>query len=611
MRKQILGLSVVGGLLAISISAFAQNPPVIPGSAESVGLTRIVPDTLVWFSLSKSIPQLNGYTDPADQATVGSSVEATAGVLGDSTFLLAAITQATNDSSKMSFTTVLIPAAGGTPKLDNAFYDDSGKIYLQDINLSRQTGNPGRIGGDPRYGAVNYGGAGEVSLYAYPTYFNSDGRFDIAGPLWGAASAVSARSYCVQLHKLDPINLLSTPLMKAVDNEVGRCCTNEAYPSGAQDFGRDGAYPCGLDNGNFVVVGEDRSGFGNPDGPNSGRAPHATIYAPDGKIVKEWSVPSTNNAGAQAGGSMWNNVGAYRGGFCVKPEGGIIYFYNNAGDLQGTVDVNVSAGVNFDVGRSDGTRLCSDIRSHYVFMAGKSPESAGFTNIMLCAWDAKTMLWITNAIVSDGNQDTTDLGGTRYLDRCNLACDAYDRVAVSWRLKPDTVAFPNQQCVARVMAFDGTKFTALTPEFYPFIQHDSDASSQAGFMNEGPAVAMTSRQILFYAKGIWNMNANPSNPPVTLANTHCYTVLSHPAPIAAPRPTMTITYGSPNSTISWQADAGLFVLQATDALEPASWSDVTPQPAITRTAYVDPTDQCQMSVPNGTSPKFYRLIRRW
>lgn len=124
---------------------------------------------------------------------------------------------------------------------------------------------------------------------------------------------------------------------------------------------------------------------------------------------------------------------------------------------------------------------------------------------------------------------------------------------------------------------------------------------------------MTPREILIYAKGLWNTNANPTNPPVTTgpASTHCYTILSHPAPIPKMQPNMTIIPGSPNSTISWQADAGLFVLQATATLNPTSWADVSPQPAITRTAYVDPTDRYQMSVPNGTAPKFYRLLRRW
>ena len=59
--------------------------------------------------------KIGGTFVQANQAAEGSSVEATAGVLGDSTFLLAANSRATNDPANMSFTSVLIPANGGTP----------------------------------------------------------------------------------------------------------------------------------------------------------------------------------------------------------------------------------------------------------------------------------------------------------------------------------------------------------------------------------------------------------------------------------------------------------------------------------------------------------------
>jgi len=603
MKKQVR-LSVILGLVAFCSASYAQNPPIIPGSAESVGLTRIVPDSIVWFSMSKSYPQINGYSDPNDQAGNGSSVEASSGLLGDSTFLLAAITQATNDSTMMSFTSVLIPTDGRPAKLDNIFHDDSGKPWLTQINLSRQTGNPGRIGGDPRYGAVNYGGAGEASPFAYPE-FNSNGRW--SNPFFEDATARACRSYTVQFHRLNPLTVTSTPTSKAMDSMFGRLHTNEVAAFGGQDFGRAGCSPIGLDNGNFVGVGEDRTQLNNLNS----RAAVATIFGSDGSIVKEAFVVNPEPADPPyPDGSMWNSVGAFRGGFFVRPASAIIYFFNNAGELQGKLNHNEASGLNFDTGRSDGTRMCSDIRSHYVFQAGKAPES-GYTNIMLTAYDANTRTWITNTIVSDGNQDFTDLGGKRYLDRCNVACDAYNRVTVTWRHKADDVFFPQQQCAARVYSFDGTKFTPLTPMFFPFVQHDSDTNNVIGFMNQEPSVAMTPRAIMFYAKGLWNGTANPTNVPVSQGNSHCFTVVSHPAPIAAPRPQVTIAYGSPNSTVSWQADAGLFVLQSSSTAAPASWTDVSPQPAITRTGYVDANDKHQMSVPNGTGPKFYRLIRRW
>jgi hypothetical protein len=255
--------------------------------------------------------------------------------------------------------------------------------------------------------------------------------------------------------------------------------------------------------------------------------------------------------------------------------------------------------------------MCADIRSHYVFMAGV----AG-TNVWLSVWDANTRAFITSTIVSEGNADFTLLGGTRALDRSNIACDAYDRVTVVYRVQPDNGVFNATQVAARVFKFDGTNFIALTPSFFPFIQSDGRAvsdgtnvlSSPVGFQSKEPSVAMTPRQILFYAEGLWNGIPNTNTPPATTADSHCYTILSHPAPIAAPRPQM--TFNPATSTISWQADAGLFVLEASASLSPASWAPVTPQPAITRSGYVDTNDKFMMTV-SATTPQYYRLVRHW
>jgi len=587
--------SVIASLVACCCGAHAQEiDPVVPVTAEEAGLTRIVPDTLVWFSVSRNSPQLGGFDgNVGDMAQPGSSVEATAGVLGDSTFLLAATTQATDNPANMSFTSVLIPADGSPASLDNLFYDDSGSPWLTQINLSRQTGNPGRIGGDPRYGAVHYAGAGEVSLFAYPQ-FNSDGRWD--GPFFNALSGVNARSYGVQIHQLDPLTLASTPSSTALDSMFGRLWKDQEPTQASDQIGRTGSRPIGLDNGNFLFVGEDRSRLSNP----GGNATIATIIAPDGSIVKEsWKV---------ADGDMWDSAGAYRGGFFIRPAGGIIYFYDNAGDLRGEVDHNATSELAYETGRSDGTRMASDIRSHYVFMAGRSPNpELGFDDIVLSVWDARTLSFVTSTVVSEGEPDQW-----RTLDRCNVACDAYNRVAVSWRLKPDREFWSLDQCAARVMAFDGTAFDPLTPQFFPFIQSDASMTQQAGFESREPSVAMTPRAILFYAKGQWNGIPNATSPAVTLANTHCYTILSHPDPKPAPQPEMTLTHSSPNATVSWLADAGLFTLQSSATPTVAdSWTDVSPQPAFTRTGYVDETDRYEMGVPaDAATTTFYRLVRR-
>ena len=100
---------------------------------------------------------------------------------------------------------------------------------------------------------------------------------------------------------------------------------------------------------------------------------------------------------------------------------------------------------------------------------------------------------------------------------------------------------------------------------------------------------------------------------MTLPNTHCYTILSHPDPKPAPQPEMTLAHGSPNSTVSWLADAGLFVLQSSATPTVAdSWTDVNPQPVFFRTSYTDENDRHEMSVPTeATATTFYRLVRQW
>src|SRR5439155_24686265 len=138
----------------------------------------------------------------------------------------------------------------------------------------------------------------------------------------------------------------------------GRCCTNSTADT--DQVSRFGGELAGLDDGNFVSVVEDRSKLFNP----LANAAVATIFHPDGSIVKE--------AFKVADGDLWSNVAAYRGGFCVRVAG-VLYFYDNAGNLQGSV--NQSTGINTDPGRGDGTRIAGDIRSPYVYLAGKQPDS--------------------------------------------------------------------------------------------------------------------------------------------------------------------------------------------------------------------------------------------
>lgn len=555
--------------------------PTVP--CGSIGLKRVVPDTLVWFSASESKPKIGNFV-VGDDVSVAGSVEATARLLGDSTFLLAASTRATNDSTKLSPTLVLIPANGGTPKLSSGFYDDAGQIYLKDSNTARQDGNPGRVGGDMRYGAVNYMTASEATLHSFTASFGSDLRW--TNPFFDFMVANGLRDYQAQNFKLDPLTLAVTPFNKAFSPMFWPTKTNDVPVAG--QVGRTGSSPIGLANGNFVTVGEDRSKLNNPAFEADAIA---TIFGPDGTIVK--NAFQLDPLGGRSF-NMWDSVGAWSGGWFAKPNGGITYFFDNAGNALGTL-TNNDVGVVFDAGRSDGTRYTSDIRSHYMFGVG---VSAG-TNMVLAAWDCNTRTYITSTPVGPDALTDLNTGGRRAYDRANIACDANNRVTVAYRCKPDTIGWPNWQIAARVYQFDGTKFIPLTPEFFPFIENDRDPNAIAGFIGLEPSVAMTPREILIYAKGSWNANANPTNTVVTQPQTHCYTILSHPAPLAAPRPTMAITRSGGDAIISWAAEAGLFKVQKTTSLTSPSWTDVTSGNVAT------PVNAGAI----GATPTYYRLIR--
>ncbi|MEI7935939.1 MAG: hypothetical protein WCK27_04555 [Verrucomicrobiota bacterium] len=127
MKKQV-GLAVSIGLLAFG--AYAQQPAYVPVTPESLGLTRIVPDTLIWFNSLTMKPQIGGYV-PFVELSILNNQEATAHLLGDSTFMIAATTLATNDTAFQSRTLAIVPATGGTPKLSSLFYTDAGQVNLE------------------------------------------------------------------------------------------------------------------------------------------------------------------------------------------------------------------------------------------------------------------------------------------------------------------------------------------------------------------------------------------------------------------------------------------------------------------------------------------------
>jgi hypothetical protein len=498
-------------------------------SAEGAGLTRIVPDTPV------NIPS----TDSLDNWEPYSSV------LGNNYFLIEGNTFAEGSEENQRFVVMVQPVTGGPGKLTEAFYADNGTPFKGQINLSRQNGNPGRVAGDKRPGAVDYITGGEASPHAIPE-FQSDNRWTL-----GFDRGDDGRYATIETFKLDPATLTPTPLSKAQDSANGRLTAGA--PTGDNQISRFGGELAGLDNGNFVSVVEDRSGIWNTSAPGA-HAVVATIFAPNGSIVKDtWKV---------ADGDIWSNAAAYKGGFAVRASG-IIYFYANDGTLTGQVDQKPPAGGDFDRGRGDGTRIASHINTPYVFLAGVISQLP-----TLAVYDSRDASFVTVSTVSE-------LGFGGAWDRIGLAVDALNRVVVGGVVQP--TGFQNQQVAARVVAFDPASktVTPLTPSFFAFI---NVSPGDIRTLQVNPSI--TTKQILIAAKGEINLQNKPEQGPNSPRQVNFYTVLSHPDPKDDPTaavggsngPKLSISRTAGNVTITWDLDG--FTLQKASVIT-GPWSPVT------------------------------------
>ncbi len=549
-------------------------PTMVPCAISSVCPDTLRSDTIVWYDGSVHRQKLGSFVNANAVPNQSSAWEPYAGLLGDSTFLLGTDTYADdNTDTFMRSGLVFQPADGSSGKLGNGFYDDANKPWTNQVNLSRQDGNPNRVAGDLRPGATNFMAGMEASLFHYSD-FNSDGRFNLATPFYSTADGNSARLACVQTFSLNTGTLVQTPRSKALDSAFSGL--TGSTPAAGNQLSRFGGHIQGLDNGNFVSVVEDRSRLFNA----GGNASVATIFAPNGSIVTA--------AFKVADADQWANVAAFQGGFSVRPSGGSIYFFNNAGALQGSLNHNATSGLTYDNGRGDGTRTASDIRSHYVYMAGVADGN----HVWLSVFNAQTRTFVTKAIVDDTDP------AVHGLDRVNLAVDAKDRICVVFKVKPDQVNFPLFQTAARVLRFDGANLTYVTASFFPFV--NSDFVGDKGIKTAEPSVAMTTSSIFVSAKGIVNSTNNPAGGGDTLDNTDVYTVICNPAS----EPTMSIAQSGANVVISWDKIFGPRWLCSSPSVSPTSWSGVNPQPAI-----VTVGNKNTMTVPIGAGPVFFRLTR--
>lgn len=566
-------------------SDFSMPITVRPGGADSVGVTHIVPDVAMWFDNVGGFVT-NGPVKLSEvQATLG-NWEPYTSVVGDTTFLIGFNTFANDGTlANQNYVVAKQPAVGGPAKLGYEFYDDSGNPFKGQINLSRQNGNPQRVAGDKRTGAVNFITEAETSI-GQITAFQTVSRWN-NNPIY----QVDDRYCSEQIFSLDPATLVQTPVTNAWDYVFGPYSASSlGSQNGGNQLSRTGGRPEFLDNGNIVVMIDDKTGL------LLGTDNEVTTFAiikPDGTVIKGPTLVDT--------GDIWDNMAAYKGGFAIRVHN-LMYFFDNSGNPQHTNDINISSGLAFDTGRGDDTRIAADIRSSYVYLAGRSPGGKSQSPVMVAIFDSRTGAFVAKAPVTDADMSVA------YTDRASVAVDALDHFCVAYVLQP-TADF-QQQVAARVMSFDGQNITYLTHSFFPFVNSESTLTNVTGLKTVAPNVSMTTGQICIAAKGTINSTNNPAGGPDTTAETTLYTVINNPAAQgSAGRPTITVTTGGNLLTgrtlvLSWPSASGTFTLQSTPLISPLNWTAVTPQPPIVTSGGVN-----SMTVPINPGQAYFRLAK--
>ena len=535
--------------------SFPVVPPFSPGSLEDAGLSRIVADTILFDTGENNLDNWEPFSS----------------VIGNSIFVVEANTFADDgEFSNQNYALAFQHVDGREVVTRPAFSGDDGNPYAGPINGSRQNGNPGRVAGDRRPGSMNYIVGGEASPHLFDP-FQSDDRWNL-----GFDRGEGGRYGAVQTFSIAPESLAASPLSHALDAVNGR------QTSGASDnvgeIGRFGGDVTALDNGNFLVVVDDRSGVHATE-----RSATGVILAPDGSVVKESFVV--------AKGQIWSNITAYQGGFAVR-LGPVLYFHDNDGTPTGQVDIvndlplalsnPEPPSVTFDTGRGDGTRIAGHINSPFVFLAGAMGilDETGFAVedqdanevriVRVAAFDTRRSgadSFVGTTVV---NELATDLGGSESqsflpeLGRTNLAVDALNRVAVAYEGTQrdefgDSLGLP--QTFVRVLAFDAGsgEFTPLTASFFAYHnQNDEDIRTIR------PTVAMTTKEILVAGKGEINSDNLPDQGPDTPSQTTFFTVFRHPDPQEDPTPAvvlevpeLAISANAGQITITWEGGATL------------------------------------------------------
>lgn len=452
MLKHVCLFALVIALVAPIASAQLETPK----TPAETGLTVLVPDTILF----------------AANRNNSNNWEPYASVLGDGTFLVVSNTFAADDlepgadnSSERAAVALIAPDGKITEVA--GFYDDAGNPWVKNMDNARKDGNPARVYGDTRPGGVRYIVANEATAWAFPEF---------------ATYQAGTFGYDVQSAVVQIFEKTSTgvkPITKAFDPIHGKATGSQ----GGQQvrFGGDVRV---LSNGNFLVVVEDRTkAFSVED-----RAIMAAIVDASGNIVKAPFNLQPDGARVE----IWSNVAAYKDGFAVRLAG-IIYFYDNAGNLKGSVDQG-EVTLATDRGRGDGTRIDSNLNSKYIYMVGND-TAGGLGDSWISKIDTTTFQQVAERSVNEllGQGDAWDYFPKS--DRHNLAVDANDYVICTVE---DDIGTGQFQTVARI--FDN-QLRPVTSTFLAFSSSVSDTSQASPVHLYRVSPAMSASQILVAGKG--------------------------------------------------------------------------------------------------------------
>lgn len=530
-----------------------ETPFAIP-SVETLGLKRIVPNKILfetaWDNWENWAP---------DTAVVGTHTF----LIGINTFA----EPAENGGRQLSL--ALQPVDGREAEKTAAFYSDDGAPYNGRINASRQRRNPLQIAGDRRPGAGGYAVGIEASPHVFPA-FQSNNRWNLGfhRPADGTYATVQMFSLNLPTRSLAPTSL-------AVDAVNGRLTHGSPAVNSIGHFGGDLAI---LDNGNVVLVAQDRSGL-----RETSPVVTAVILARDGSVVREsWVVdPRDVSAG----------VSSYKGGFCIHALGRL-YFHNNDGEQRGQIgQAELPETLRFDAKQDSSAQIASHVNRSLVFLAGtadlfnqqgerlKDASGQFRKSVQIAVFDTTTPKFLSRRMVSEvsagnGGSDAFDLSGT--FGRIDLAADALGRTAAAFEVKQQESE--NSQTLIRVLAYDSTadKWSAITPSFFAFHHHECPE-----FRSLSPSISMTTQEILVAATGEINQTNNPSVGVNTPPQTIFYTMFSHPDP--QDDPTTEIMPAAPivienafiaegnTISINWSGGVGPFLLQRKTSIDDPTW----------------------------------------